>query len=257
MLRVNRDESTGLIKSVQTGRVLFSYAYLTSPRSEQDFKPGTFGADLIILDEATEAAIKEYLQEVIAEATPKVWEGKLGKQFYIPFRAGDEEIDIEAGHYVLKSTTKRQPRILIRNEYGKAHEIEEDEIEDIYSGMIGEAIISLRPFNYNGKKGITCYLSAVCKTEDGTALGSNISYAEAFSSSGEFDEEAEEETIPAAKKGKKSAPKVEEVEEAEEDVSIDSLITGKPASKPASKPAEKHAEQTTKKPNISIDDLLK
>ena len=49
------------------------------------------------------------------------------------------------------------------------------------SSKFGEAIIQLAAYNYNGQKGITCYLNAVCKTGDGTPLGGNVSYEDEFS----------------------------------------------------------------------------
>ena len=57
MLKVTRDPETGRIKRLLTGDVMFSYAYLLQPRPETDLKKGTFGADLIILDDETLKAI--------------------------------------------------------------------------------------------------------------------------------------------------------------------------------------------------------
>ena len=151
---------------------------------------------------------------------------------------------------MLKTTTNKQPKIHIRDEgSGLAHEITEDEVDEIYSGMIGEAIIQFSPYNYLGRKGITCYLNAVCKTGDGTVLGGVASYVDEFSLGSDFDAPVE---VP--KKGKKRVV----VEEEEEDApSLDALISGSVVTKdkPASKSQTKaKAKEEPKRP--SIDDLI-
>jgi len=245
MLKVTRDPETNRIKRLQTGDVMFSYAFLTTVRPETDFKKGTYGADLIIQDEETLEAVKEYIQEVMESALEDTWEGKMSKTLYVPLKKGNEESEVEAGHYVLKTTTRKQPKLLIRDEEtGVAHEITEDEVDDIYSGMIGEAIIQLSAYNYNGQKGITCYLNAVCKTGDGTPLGGNVSYENEFSLGSEFDEPTNAKA--EVKSGSKKKKPVVVEEEPDDALSLDALINGSVVTK--GKAAD------SKRP--TIDDLI-
>ena len=86
MLKVTRDPDSGRIRRLQTNDVMFSYAYLTAPRPETDLKKGTYGADVIILDDETLEAIKEYIREIMEHAVDDVWEGKMSRKM---FKSGD------------------------------------------------------------------------------------------------------------------------------------------------------------------------
>ena len=78
---------------------------------------------------------------------------------------------MEADAFVLKTSSKMQPKLFIRDEDDtRAHEVTEEELDDIYAGMIGEAIVSFKAYSYNGIRGIKAYLNAVCKTGDGQPL---------------------------------------------------------------------------------------
>jgi len=261
----------GRIRSIQTAESIFSYAYLVSPRPESDFKAGTFGTDLIIRDDETIAAIKEYINQVMKEAKEDAWDGKVPKNLSLPVRMGDDEIPLEAGALVLKTSTKIQPKVFIRDkDTGKAREVTEEEIEDgeIYSGMLGEVIFSLRAYNYNGVKGITAYINAACKTGIGTPLGIKYNFEEEFSEElDDDDDESEEEafSIPKSKSStakpattkkvttkstKKQAIVEEEDEEDEEDDEDEEVVV-------VTKKSNKATTKVRDSENITIDDLLK
>jgi hypothetical protein len=245
MVKVTRSKETGKITRVRLSDVVFSYAYLISPRPEDDFKAGTYGAELLFDDTETLAAVKEYLKEVMDDAKENTWKGKVPKDLHLPLSEGDEEKDLEAGMWKIKTTTKKQPQLFIKPEGSStAHEVDEDELDEIYSGMIGDAIITFRAYNYNNIKGITAYLNAVCKTGEGTVLSARVSYEDEFSDGTDFDDD-EDETEDAlanlkpkestkakastTKKTttKKATKKVEpEEDEEEEEISLDSLIKG-------------------------------
>ena len=116
-----------------------------------------------------------------------------------------------------------------------------------------EAAIQLSPYNYKGKKGITCYINAVCKTADGTPLGGAVSYEEEFSLESEFD-------APEAptKKATSKAKKVVEEEPEEDAPSLDDLIGGSVVTKgkTTSKTAGKSTSKEPKSDRPTIDDLL-
>lgn len=220
MFKVNKDSETGRIKTLQLSDVVFSYSYLVSPRPESDFNAGTYGTELIIRDPAQVTAIKDYLQQVMDEAKTATWEGKLPKNLNIPIRAGNEDSELEAGAFVLKTASKQQPKLFIRmGDETRAHEVTEEEIDEIYAGMIGEAIVTFRAYTYNGIKGIKCYINAVCKTANGKPLSGKVSYEESFSIETDFDAPVE---TPKAKTGTKANTKVEE---AEETINLDAMLS--------------------------------
>lgn len=243
MFKINQDQETGKIKSLHLMDVTFSYSYLVSPRPESDFNAGTYGTELIIRDTETVAAIKKYLAQVMEEAKVTTWEGKIPKNLNLPLKAGNEESELEADAFVLKTSSKMQPKLFIRDEDDtRAHEVTEEELDDIYAGMIGEAIVSFKAYSYNGIRGIKAYLNAVCKTGDGQPLAAKTSYEDAFSSATEFD------TVPKKATPKKTAKKEEA---ADEDVDLDSMIAT---------PTRKVSKDTVQKGetvSLTIDDLLK
>lgn len=216
MLR--RDENSGKIINMKTRDAGFRYAFLVNARPESDFAPGTYGADLIIEDKETKTEIKEYLREVIEEGKNTIWKGKIPKDLHLPVKAVDPEkesgVDEEA--MVIKTSTKMQPKLYIRRDSGKAVEVGEDEIDEIYSGMIGEAIIKFVTYDFKGNRGVKAYLSAVCKTGNGTPIGGNTNYEEVFSTETAFDEVMQDKSNAKKKKAK---------EEDDGEVNLDSLLS--------------------------------
>jgi len=237
MFKVNTNPETGKVSSLHISDAVFSYSYLVSPRPETDFNPGTYGTELIISDQETVKAIKDYLNEVIEEAKTTTWEGKLPKNLHLPLKKGNEENDLEAGNFVLKTSTKQQPKLFIRAEDDtRAREVTENELDEIYAGMIGEAIVKFRAYSYNGIKGIKAYLNAVCKTGNGKPLAKSVSYEDVFSGATDFDKE-EQPVRP-----RKAAPRVETT--SEDDIDLDNLLSQQPTTSKA------------ESESLTIDDLL-
>jgi hypothetical protein len=249
-MSLTRDKDTNVIKSLKTGDVVFSYAFLTSPRPEGSLNPGTYGAELIISDEETKKEVMEYLKQMIEDGKKNTWKGKIPKDLYIPVRDPDEENEHEKDALiVLKTSTKIQPKLYIRDpETGRAHNVEEDEEEEIYSGMVGEAIIRMVVVDFKGFHGIKAYINAACKTADGTPFGSVINYEDEFSEDAAYGSEFDAVKETKTTKPKKTTKKEPEPEEDEDDVDLDSLIK-KGSSKTSKEPDEETID--------SLDDLLK
>jgi hypothetical protein len=251
MFKVNHDPETGKIKSLQVSDVLFSYSYLVTPRPESDFNAGTYGTELIIRDSETVSSIKKYLQQVIEEARVTTWEGKVPKTLNLPLKAGNEDSDLESGAFVLKTSSKTQPKLFIRLDHEtRAHEVTEEELDEIYAGMVGEAIVTFRAYAYNGIKGIKAYLNAVCKTANGKPLSGKVSYEDAFSSTSEFD--APEVIVKTTKKTVAT-----NLEDSDSELNLDALLSPQGASNgnaPATKSNVIQKNQATA--NLTIDDLL-
>lgn len=240
-LKVTRHPETGKIIRIKTGEGVFSYSYLVSPRPEDSLNPGTYGTDFIIKDDETLSAIKEYLKEQIVEGKERFWNNTVPKDLHIPLRQGKEDVELERGYWVLSTKSKSQPALFILDkETGRAREVEtEEDMYEIYSGMVGEVIIALRPYSYKGIRGITCYVNAVCKTGTGTPIGVRTTdYKSEFSLEGAFESEFNnDEEVPTPKTEKK---------EVAEDVSLDDLL-GDTNNKESKKENEKE---------ITLDDLL-
>jgi len=235
MFKVNTNPETGKTVSLHLSDVTFSYSYLVTPRPETDFNPGTYGTELIIHDQETFKAAKDYLNEVMEEAKVTTWENKIPKNLHLPIRKGNDDNELEAGNFVIKTSSKQQPKLFIRNEdETRAREVTENELDEIYAGMIGEAIITFRAYSYNGIKGVKGYINAVCKTADGTQLAKKVSYEDAFSGATDFDAAPAPRSTPAPKK-----------EVASDDIDLDSMLSQQPTTT--------KAEST----GLTIDDLLK
>lgn len=246
-----RDDSKS-IAYIQTEDVVFHYAFLVSPRPETDFNPGTYGAELVITDEQTKEDIKEYLKQTLELGKEESWGGKIPKDIHLPIKYADEDSNLEEGTMILKTSSKKAPDLWIRDsDSGRAYEVEEDEIDEIYSGMIGIAVVVFRHYDYKGKRGVKAYLNAVCKTEDGIPIGARLDYKDAFSIGSQFDEDES----PLPKKGSKKKAKVEEEEE-DADVNLDDLVKGsKPSSKGKSTSKSKSKSTGSKSKKDDIEDI--
>lgn len=234
MFKVNTNPETGKVASLHLSDVTFSYSYLVTPRPENDFNPGTYGTELIIDDTETVKGIKDYLNEVIEEAKTTTWDGKMPKKLNLPLKKGREDKELEEGKFVLKTSTKQQPKLFIRKgEDTRAKEVTEEELDEIYAGMVGEAIVKFKAYSYNGINGVKAYLNAVCKTGDGTPLTKSVSYEDVFSGETDFD--------APAKPAKKAAPKKEAKSD---EVDLDNMLSSQPTTSKA------------ESDNLTIDDLL-
>lgn len=254
MSRLVIDKETGVIQKIRVTNAVASYAYLTSPRPEGSLKEGTYGTELIIRDEETIALVKQYTKQVAQHAITNVWRVQ-PKELGLPYALGDEENEREAGALVFKtSAPKFQPTLLIRNpKTGRAHQLEEDEKDEYYSGMLVDADVVLKPWAVGGKFGVTAYVNAVCKVGDGEPFAARVNYEDSFSIDTDFNAE-DEDTF-------------DEVQE-EEVVGVntlDDLLGDATATANKVVAAGKAAPKTTtkaktaapkEKPAVTLDDLL-
>lgn len=254
LIRNQKDDVIG----IKLTDVVFSYAYLLSPRPESDLKKGTYGADLLIDLTDTEAiqTLSEYVNDVKLAAKASAWGNKLPKNLKMPYRQGEgDKNELETGKLVLKTSTKSQPALYIKDspedDPRKVDDIEELE-STFYSGMIGEAFVKITPFSYqNTSFGISAWLSAVCRTDEGTPISSKADYEDIFKGTNrsvfaskktdtkkkpvEQDEPEVEDTLASLTKQtskasttpKKTAKTILDEPEVEEEFSLDSLLAGK------------------------------
>lgn len=242
----------GDIIRIRLENVTVSYPYLTSPRPEGQLKAGSYGAEFIIYDDETKALVKEYTKAVAQKAVTTTWNNMVPSELRLPYREGDEAAEREEDALVVMShSPKFQPRLFIRDpQSGRAHELTEDEIDEFYAGMLVDADVTIKPYNFNGKPGqngrtgLTAYIGAVCKVGEGEPFASKEALIDSFSSPTEFDTDSTTKTEATKTSTKKTTKKA--VTEAAPAVSLDDLLTSAP------KKVTKQESST-----LTLDDLLK
>lgn len=256
MSNLTRDPKTNKITRFRLESVRVQYPALTEPRGDDDLKPGTYGAQLLIEDPATVALMKEYATEVAKEAAKTVWK-KVPSKITVPYNMGDEEREAEEGKMILKTNSSFQPKLYIRRPGKKT--IVLDDNEEFYAGMYVDADVVFKAYNVTGNYGVTAYLQAVCKVADGEPF--YASSAASFDIEDFEEDEASTFDVPTPTKTelKKAAIKKSTTKEVvakkpvievtdlslddfdldEDDFSLDELA------------------ETSETSNISIEDLLK
>lgn len=222
MSNLIRDPKTGRITRMRITNAVVQYPALTEPRGDQDLKPGTYGAQLIVRDEETIKLIKEYATEVAKYAVASIWKQK-PKAINVPYKKGDASREAEEGATILKANSGFQPKLYIRRPGQRT--IALDDNEEFYAGMLADADIVIKDYNVTGNFGVTAYLQAVCKVGDGEPL--YTSSAASFDVEDFEDDEAESfdlEPVKPKKKPtttKKASHKKEETELDLDDFNLD------------------------------------
>lgn len=152
-----------------TGLVRASYAHVFEPKEDLNGTPKYSISLIIPKDSNTVGIYKKHVRELLDDPDTKRILGNT-KGMWEPLRDGDEDRpDDEAyknAYFInAKANADHRPKVLDhdRNEIV--------DTEDFYSGCWCQAVLSLYPFNKNGKKGIGVGLLAVRKIKDGAALG--------------------------------------------------------------------------------------
>ena len=242
----------GKIIRIRVENAVVSYPYLIAPRPEGRFKTGSYSAELIVFDEETISLVKQYVREVADAAVKLVWNDRIPATLNLPYRLGDEDNEIEAGGFVLKTgSPKFQPKLLIRDpQSGRAHELTEDEIGEFYAGMIADADVTFKAYNFNGIAGITAYLNAICKVGEGTPIAAMASIEDSFSTPSAFDADPQPQPAKPAKATTKpqSAKSLDDL--------LEAATEQKATEQKAAEPKVSKPQSATKPKGASLDDLL-
>lgn len=252
MSRIIRD-AEGNIKKLRLTDVIVSYPYLVTARPEGQFKAGSWGAEFIIRDKETIDLVKAYAKEVAQSAIATHWNNRTPNDLTLPYRGPKEDNQHEEGAFIVKAgSPKFQPSLFIREANGRARLLEEDEHDEFYAGMVADADITIKPYNVNGKAGITAYLGAVCKVGEGEPFSAGVSLEESFSLDDIEDDDEGFDVVPEKKAPtKKGIPSKETNNKPA--VSLDDLLGDTPSPKKASTKAT--PPKDTEK-QITLDDLL-
>lgn len=170
-----------------------SYAYVWSPRVEEDGTPGKYSASLLIpkTDKATINKIKRAVEAAKKDGKSKL-AGKNGiipNNIHLPLRDADEEgrtDEAYEGMMFLNATSKRRPQIVDRR---VEKIVDEDEV---YSGCYCNVTVNFYAYANNGNKGIAAGLNNIQKVKDGERLSGGSNASEDFDA---LEDEEDEELL--------------------------------------------------------------
>jgi len=137
---------------------------------------------LILIDKIDNKTL-ESIENAVKAANEEAKE-KYGKAvtFKSPLRDGDLEKpdnELYKGKLFLSAKSDRKPMVLDRN---KVPMLEDD--GSIYSGVWGQIVGNMYPYNVSGNKGISAGLQAVRKVADGERVGGKSFSVSDFDDSG-------------------------------------------------------------------------
>lgn len=154
--------------TVTMGAVRLSYPHLF----EVDQLSGKYTASLLIPTtngagepvnnaEATLTALRNAIAKTVEKGVVSVWKGSKPKSIAEPIA----EAEGMEGTMVLKCSTKNKPTCMD----AQGHPLTDP--EELYGGCWVAVTVGFAPYDYMGKKGVTCYLNAVRKMRDGERFG--------------------------------------------------------------------------------------
>lgn len=183
-----------IIRDIVLKNVTFNYTFVTAPKPKELKGNGeTYETNVIIKSEEVWNTFVEAFNRVYRRAVKNTWKGRtpaldtMNIPFYIPKKDENGEYYPleEDAIAVLKTKNKQQPELFLRDE-GPLRVAGEDDINEFYSGMVGDAVISFWAYDSGTgpKPGIMLFINGVCKVAKGeplTFVGSNYDFAGAFS----------------------------------------------------------------------------
>lgn len=159
--------------------VRLSYVYLLEPRKNDDGSEGKYGS-MLIIPKGDTATVKQINDGIEAARNVAAAKGmKNAKALKSPLRDGDgtrangDEYGPECkGCWVMNANSKRKPGLVNRRVQPILDPAE------IYSGMWAIVDINFGAYEFNGNRGISCYLNNVQKVRDDDALGGSAARPE-------------------------------------------------------------------------------
>lgn len=170
--------------AMRLGPVRFSYAYVFTPRKNEDGTDGKYSIQLLIPKSDTEAVnlINKAIEAAKQAGVSSKWNGKMppAVKLKTPLRDGDEEYpdnDTYAGMYFMNASSVTKPGIRVLENGSMCEALD---AEDFYSGCYGCATVNLYAYNTSGNMGIAAGLNNVIKTQDGEKLAGGHTAEEDF-----------------------------------------------------------------------------
>lgn len=171
--------------AVRLGEVRFSYAYLFSPRANDD---GTEKYSTQILIPKSDTMAKKLIDDAVEVAKKNgvstKWNGKMpvASKLKLPLRDGDEEYPgdpLYEGHWFMNASTsvEHKPGVAILENGQVVQALDGD---DFYSGCYGCVTLNFFPYAAKGSNGVAAGLNNVIKTRDGEKLAGGHSAEQDF-----------------------------------------------------------------------------
>ena len=163
-----------------TGKVRLSYVHVFEAKPDLQGRP-KYSAALLIdkKDSKTLNRLKTAFKQILDDPETKAKMGGKMQGLDLPLRDGAEKPDM-AGYpgcfYLNAKASEDHPPLVVDRDRNDIVDPAE-----IYSGCYAQAVISLYPYNFNGRKGIGVGLSAIRKLSDGAPLGGSRVTADDFS----------------------------------------------------------------------------
>lgn len=170
--------------AVRLGPVRFSYAYVFTPRKNEDGTPGKYSVQLLIPknDRAALELINNAINAAKQNGVSSKWNGKMppASKLKTPLRDGDEEYPDDAnyeGMYFMNASSATAPGVRVLENGAMSEALDGD---DFYSGCFGCATVNFFAYNNSGNMGIAAGLNNVIKTKDGEKLSGGHTAEEDF-----------------------------------------------------------------------------
>jgi len=163
--------------TLRVGEVRFSYVYVMAPhKSAQDGKE-KYSIQILLPkdDRLAKAMIDSAVEAAVENGITSKWNGKrpVAAKLKLPVRDGDEEYPDDPTYHNMwffnaTANADRRPGVCIL-EMGEL--VAPMEMDDIYSGCWGAAVINFYPYSVSGNTGVAVGLNNVIKTRDDERLG--------------------------------------------------------------------------------------
>lgn len=164
------------------GEARLSYVNLLEPVDRNNTGNPKYSVTLLIpKDSPSVARMRQAIDNAINEGVTTKFGGQKPANPNVPVHDGDgnrpggEPFGPEcAGCYVVTATCseKYPPQIVAGHDKHPAMP------QEVYSGAYGYASVNFAPYNFNGRKGVGCYLNNVLISRDGEPLGGKKATAE-------------------------------------------------------------------------------
>ena len=173
--------------TIRIGEVRFSYVYLFSRRRNEDGTEGKYSVSILVPKTDTEAIklIENAINAGKELGKTTKWNGRIPSNVKTPLHDGADKDDPDyEDYYYLNASNNRQPGIMVLENGARVKALDD---EDFYSGCYGVAALTFKPYDFNGNKGVGCYVDNVIKTRDGERLAGGRSAEADFGDLGDDD----------------------------------------------------------------------
>ena len=123
------------------------------------------------------AATQKWGQQILSRMGDLTFPIHNGNKKAVDENGNEDKQNFYYDHYFVRGKSKWQPDVV--NAYGDAI----TDPKEVYGGCIVSVVLRFYGYDYMGKKGVGCGLTAVCKQEDGEPLGGGrVNTSEVFQS---------------------------------------------------------------------------